>query len=239
MELFEMVFKPETIYNTLFIDIKVIAEYPTSGDFAEQNPDMHSKWIDIANSKYGHHDNRMYHMKAVNFPEFSKISNITIGVVGDDNGSLKRTIEVIKGENEKELISNFYTILSQMENSEKGKKYLCGHVISGHHIPFLIKRGLKNDLMIPQTFKKTLMSKPWDGNLIDTSLIWKFNSIGFNSIDMISDFLDLKINIDLRKSETISEYYYNSKDGDVRWLEDQSRNEVNLLIQILKRMREV
>ena len=78
MELFEMVFKPETIHETLFLDIKVVAEYATASEFAEKNPKLHTKWTEIANIKYGFHDNNTYHTKGINFPESDlQISGLT------------------------------------------------------------------------------------------------------------------------------------------------------------------
>jgi hypothetical protein len=205
-----------------------------------------------------------YEEKAIFYPEFSRIVAITYGTVRSENGLPKRYLKKIANEDEFLTIATFMDILygvssEAIQSTPPYFPILCGHNIMNYDIPLLIKRFLihkekfrtlrnqnsPNELnnLLPLILKKVLSAKPWEGKVVDTVNVWKFNGFEYTSLMLISDYLGLKKTVDLLSNNELSKYYWdNVKEKPKETLEFvslQSATQTNLVIQLLNLLRQI
>jgi hypothetical protein len=258
MELFELAFEKSIIYESFFFNIKSVLEHPSVMEFEENEPQLFKQWELIAKNKYGYDPkngnlDELYQQKAVYYPEFTKIVGVTYATVESSEGKLVRNFKKIIENDEFEIIKSFQNILLQISSDGINSKpqyfpTLVGYNIINHDIPLFIKRLFKyrdnfeNSIdLLPFYLKKYLQAKPWDNNIIDINNLWKFNGIGNLSLSVISDFLNLKRNVDIMNLSELSQFYWENINNDVDNTLDtialQSANQTNLVIQIMNELR--
>jgi len=76
--------------------------------------------------------------------------------------------------------------------------YLAGHNIWNCDVPFMVKRYIINDLVVPKMLN-TYGKKPWEVDYLDTIDLWKFGDFKRVSLEMICASLGIAC-----KSEDIS-----------------------------------
>lgn len=265
------IFDRTIIYNTIFFNVQSVTEYGNTEEFEKAEPEKFQIWLDMAKKRYvdqfeaiQHDDNtyrgiinELYLEKACFLPEFSKIVAISYGtlITGDD-GKLKRNLKRIEGETEFDLIKEFSAMLTvayDMNHQAKQPSHiLCGHNVTSHDIPLLVKRiikyrkelkefGISDTHIIPQLLKKYLMGKPWDENIIDTVNVWKFNGTDYISMRLISEFMGLKQSTKLLPKEEINKLYWSGIEDDkgsvMEQINTQCANYTNLAIQLVNELR--
>lgn len=244
-----------------FINVKTVLEYPTLELLKENKPHMFERWKYLSKSKYGvdfmggDEDliRTTYEENAVNYPEFVKVVAITYAKLYNEDGNIKRYFKKICYENEFDNIQTFLDILQELssDGSQSTPQYfpiLCGYNIIAHDIPLLIKKYLqyRNELttipQIPFILKRTLDSKPWESVVVDVLNIWKFNGYNYVSLMLIADFMGLKKTQDLITNAELSTYYWNNYDTSpketIDYVATQSANQTNVVIQLMKILRE-
>lgn len=198
MDQFNHVFNPTTLYETLFFNTITTTEYESLDSFRTNNYESYLHWMQYAEKKYGNADNETYMENACFLPEFSKISAICYGGYYIKLEKIESYNHVISNKPENEIIDEFFGILNRFKKKHQDG-YLCGHNLTGFHIPFLIKRGLKYGFKIPKSIKNNLVAKPWENAIIDTLNLWKFNGNGYVSLDGIGNFFNLKSRVEYNK----------------------------------------
>ena len=242
MEVYKEVFNAASTYNMLFINVTGVLVYPTLDVMLKDNEKMYNSWI---NTSKGDYSQEYYSKNAIDYPEFTRIIAISYGNFYSENG-LKRTMKRIVNENEFQLLATFFDDLNSISSV-----ILCGDNIISNDIPLLIKRFLINrdsfDVKtLPKILKNHLMAKSWDSFVIDTRMVWKFNSLlgsPINTLDLLTNFLSLKTTVDIMKTHEISEYYWNNTNVNPKTTLDaiqlQSATKVNLVMQLFNLLREV
>ena len=210
-----------------------------------------------------------YEEKAIFYPEFSRIIAITYGTVRSENGLPKRFLKKIANEDEFLTIATFMDILygvssEAIQSTPPYFPILCGHNIMNYDIPLLIKRFLvhkerfralrnqnsPNELnnLLPLILKKVLSAKPWEGKVVDTVNVWKFNGSDYTPLMLIAEHLGLKKTVDVESLPDVNRKYWKTiTDGgtaaaEVEALEYvalQSATQTNLVIQLLIQLREL
>jgi len=253
MELFEAVFNPSTVYGSFYLNAKAVLEYKDLETLKKEKPEMFLLWNNISDKLYSqttpHHS---YNINAVNYPEFTKLVCVTYGTLSfDGEGNLKRNIKQIVNDDEVSVLKSLYDVLNQVSVSEKGPKTICGHGVKDYIIPLIVKRYLKNmgemteeQTKFPTILKSVLNSKPWNSSkMIDVIDVWRFNGVGRSSIQLISEFMGLKKNVELMSNQKISEYYWEnigkSPEKTLKNISLQSANELNLVVQLMYKLRKV
>lgn len=263
MELFEHVFNKGMIYDTFFFNIKSVIESPSLAQLKENKPQLYNQWVFLCKTKYSMQDSQienaeemmmqdLYDKYAVYYPEYTKIIAITYAKVYSENNSLKRDFKKIIGTDELKNIESFQKVLLQISSDgvNSNPQYfptLCGYNIINYDIPFYLKRLLVHrdkleHKTIPFLLKKYLQSKPWDSNIVDAVNIWKFNGKDYTNLNMLSDFLGLKRNVDLLSPVELSKYYWENieknEEETLNFVGLQSANQTNLVIQFLNELRQ-
>jgi len=168
-QLFETVFKPQSIYEMFFFNVKSVLTHPSLFELKKENPVLFQRWEFLSKSKFNFEvvepitiknfvidpddkDNvyqltqqEIYEVNAPNYIEFGKIVAITYATLYIKDGTLKRYLKTIVNEDE------FITLLTFMDElwqlSSNGVKstpmhfpILCGHNIIKRDIPLLIRK---------------------------------------------------------------------------------------------------
>jgi hypothetical protein len=163
------ILKKQDLNDLLFIDIETA---PAEAIFNEASP-LWDAW-----GHYCIHNNienvtESYNEKAALFPEFGRITSITIGVVREGNIRLKS----FNG-NEKELLEGFNITLDKLVNN---KTWLVGHMITSFDAPYIMKRCLVHRLELNILFDIAHL-KPWETSYLDTAVLWKGTSYKMSSL---------------------------------------------------------
>ena len=151
MDQFKHVFNAPSLYDVLFFDVITVTEYSNVDKFVDGDEHGYLHWTDLAMKKYDSINNKTYMETACFIPEYSKIAAISYGGFYVDNGEMKNYFKTITGE-ENIILDRFFKIMNDFKK-KKQDGFLCGHNISGHHIPALVKRGLKHKFKIPASIK--------------------------------------------------------------------------------------
>lgn len=223
MDDFKHLFNEKSFYETIFI--KIESEFDIS---QIKNPKL---WEDFMKKAYkndlenlnSEEFNDLIKIKSKSYGEFSKISSIAWGVVSiNDKGISNKTIQNIAGSTEKEKLDKFFKILNFF-NEKKSNPIICGFNLLSFEIPFLIKRGLKNKMKIPNIITSNLTAKPWDYKIVDISKLFKFTGLHYTNFDIIEEFLEID---DSNKINCINDDEFTYK-------------RVNSMIDLYKRLREI
>jgi hypothetical protein len=271
MELFDEVFNPGSIYDMLFFNAKAVLIYPTLEELQKESPTLYDRWTYLAKSKYNAHLvtnpkllEENYQDQAIFHPEFSRILAITYGTVRSENGLPKRYLKKIANEDEYLTIATFMDILygissEAVQSTPPYFPILCGHNIMGYDIPLLIKRFLAHkekfrDLrrsqnpnemnnLLPLILKKVLSAKPWEGKVVDTVNVWKFNGSDYSPLMLIAEHLGLKKTVDIESLSDVNRKYWSTVNQNpkeaLEYVALQSATQTNLVIQLLSQLREL
>lgn len=205
---------------------------------------------------------KVYQDKAIFYPEFSRIVTISYATLYMKDGKINRFFKKISNEDEYIVLANFVDILYQLSSDgvKSSPPYfptLCGHNITNYDIPLIIKRMLKHKArfeaartdqkstqqLIPFILKNCLSAKPWEGRVVDTVNVWKFNGNDFTPLMLISDYLGLKKTVDLLPLSELSKYYWENvtekPEDTLEYISLQSSTQTNLVIQLMNELRQV
>lgn len=259
-ELFDNVFNPQVIYDTLFFNVKPVLTYPTLEILEEKNNILYARWEYLARTKYNNRHSEdtkaqtVYENHAVYFPEFTRVVAITYAELRAEDGILKRFMKKIVNEDEVVVLSAFMDELNQkssdgVKSTPKFFPILCGHNVLKHDIPLLLKRFILNrdkleNKKVPYILKYVLNLKPWESGVIDTVNVWKFNGYDNTPLMLIADFLNLKKTVDLLPLPDVSrEYWRLVEEGEIdealSFVSLQSATQTNFVIQIMNELRQL
>lgn len=259
-ELFEEVFNPAKVYNTLFFNVKPVLRYKTIEELQEEKPSLYERWVNLAKKRYDDkypEDTKaqtVYEKHAVYYPEFTRIVAITYATLYVEEGKVKRYMKKIVNDNEFIVLQTFMDELHQISSDGAHSKpqtfpILCGHNIMGHDIPHLIKKFIlyrkqfQDNKQIPLILKRTLNMKPWESGVIDTLNVWKFNGYEKTPLMLIAEFLDLKKVVDLKPLDEVSREYWKlvetEPDKALEYVSLQSATQTNFVIQIMNELRQL
>ena len=113
-----------------------------------------------------------YPMRAAILAEFAKIVCISFGYFKKENAQWQFRIKSICSENETDILNRFVETLKNLY-SKNHKWIFAGHNIKEFDIPFLSRRLLVNNILIPECIDFQNM-KPWDTPVLDTLHLWRF-----------------------------------------------------------------
>lgn len=265
MELYDVIFKGDAIYDMVFFSTKSVLEYPTLADLKNNDLGLYNQWKEISKIKYGFDidlviqnsvkivedsdripGDETYKMYAPYLPEFCKIVSIVYGIMYLENGEVKRSFKKITNSYEKQLIDTFFDDINIMVSDGK-QIMLCGYNVFGNEIPLLIKRHFRNNASdenkskIPPYLKKTLVMKPWDCAVVDIKNVWKFNGYEATTLMLIADFLGLKRTTELMTPPELSKYYWeninDNSEQTNKLIELQCATQANMCMQIINELR--
>jgi DNA polymerase III epsilon subunit-like protein len=202
--------------SLVVIDVETAAEYSSLGELEKNDVDKARLWrkrCEWLKSRYPENSDsspgKLYESKASLHAEFSKIVCISMATFKSD--MKKITVKSFYDQDEKQLLTNFLKINSNLTALRPGAKY-CGHNIKRFDVPFLAKRIIMHGLPMPDNFQIFKM-KSWEIPFLDTAEIWSFGAWqeGFTSLDLLCNFLGIESPKDKIAGEDVSMFYHSGK----------------------------
>lgn len=199
------------IHQLLYIDIETVPEYAS---FSDQRPLMQDLW----RTKHATFKTDMetaeesYYIKGGIFAEFSKIVCISIGIFYFDKSDNKRKFRVksVYGDDEKKLLGDFLALLEKIAVSSE-PYHFCGHNICEFDIPFLCRRLLINNYILPEILDHS-GKKPWQMLDVDTLQLWKFGDYkSYTSLKLIAEVLGIPTPKDDIDGKDVRRVYWEEK----------------------------
>jgi predicted PolB exonuclease-like 3'-5' exonuclease len=149
------------------------------------SPEWQELWCKKANNlgKGAQEPELSYEQNAAIYAEFGKIVCISLGIFVDQMFKVKSCY----GDDEAEVLLEFIGILSKMKKTA----LFCGHNIKEFDLPYIGRRMLVNQMMVPKIMNLQGV-KPWDIAHIDTMQLWKFGDYkSYTSLDLLAHTLDV------------------------------------------------
>lgn len=229
-------FSRKELTTLLFIDIETITLFKTFKEFSEMNPALAKLFHDkmVKQNKLEDEEDKTFTKNSSLYPEFSKILTISYGLIkwNDELGGYEKTIKNLIDIDEKRLLQRFSNVVIKITENYPDFKF-CGHNIDGFDIPFIIKRMLINDIILPKKLQIHNL-KPWESPTVDTMKIWRFGSFEPTSLDILCN----AFGIETPKSEEvnnkiISEIFYSDAEDKLTTILEYCNKDVDAVMNIM------
>lgn len=135
-------------------------------------------------------------------------------------------LSTVAGHSENEAISMFYDYISFSHDH-----VFCGHNIAGFDLPFLKHRSIILDIAPPDVLWKAMNSKPWDGCIQDTMLMWNQDRKSMVSAAKLCKVLKIESDDEIDGSMVAETWIYHPEKVIYHCVED-----VRKVRQIYKRL---
>ena len=167
--------------------------------------------------------------KAGIYAEFAKVICICVGYFNGTEFRLKS----FYGDNEKEILTNFKTMLNVSFNDEK--YLLCAHNGKEFDFPFLCRRMLVNEITIPEILQLQ-GKKPWEVQHLDTMELWKFGDYkSYTSLNLLAGIFNIPTPKDDIDGSQVSKVYYEEKNNTR--IKDYCIKDVVTVARVFQKMR--
>ncbi len=170
------------IKNILFLDIETVPQYDSY-----RNVPFDIKKLWIKKSKTLRHENSSpsdLYKRAGIYAEFGKIICISVGIIIGVKNKYRLKLRSFSGDDESKLLQEFIDVLNSLV--KKRKILLCAHNGKEFDFPFIARRILINNLILP-TPLDSAGKKPWQINQLDTLELWKFGDYKhYTSLELLT-----------------------------------------------------
>lgn len=167
--------------------------------------------------------------------EFGKIICISTGLFyHEPDGKLILKLKSFYEKEEAMLLKSFNNML----NSFKEKRdflLMAGHNIKEFDIPFICRRMMINQLVLPEYFQLS-SKKPWETNLVDTMELWKFGDYkNYTSLSLLATVLGIDTPKDDIDGSMVKDVYY--VDNDLQRIVTYCQKDVVTVANIIMRFK--
>lgn len=206
-------FDSEFFHKILVIDIETV---PVFSHFDELDSNFQKHWIRKyqQTSKYNSEEVSVedsFFQRAGIYAEFGKIICISLGRIQFENGSAEVKIKSYFGDDEKNLLEEFFTDLEIFSKKWSDVK-LAGHNIREFDIPFICRRALIHGLPTPKPLQIQGL-KPWQIDHIDSLELWKFGDYKhYISLDLLAHVLGVESSKTDIDGSQVAEQFWIHKD---------------------------
>ena len=208
--------KVENISQILFIDIETSALSP---NYKELSPDDQKYWDIKTNqlkrpndSDFGTSKDVFYIKRAGIYAEFSRIVCISIGYI--DVISKHKAFIITKSFFnliESKLLHEFSEFL-QEKSVSTDIAFLCGHNIKEFDIPFICRRMIVNNIILPDLLMIS-GKKPWQiPFILDTLDMWKFGDYkNYICLDLLCTIFNISSPKEEISGSEVHDYFWFKK----------------------------
>lgn len=194
--------------DVLFLDIETVPQYATYDEMPEN---LKYFWNKKANNlvKENETSESIFSRSGI-YAEFGKIICISAGFIVQRNGTKYFRVKSFYGDNEKEILSGFATMLSRF--GTKPKSNLCAHNGKEFDFPYISRRMLLNRVELPELLD-VAGKKPWEVKFLDTMELWKFGDYkSYTSLDLLANIFEIPSPKDDIDGSQVAEVFYVQND---------------------------
>lgn len=197
-------FKNINLNDILFLDIETV---PSTASFADLNDSFKKHWD--KKSQYFRTEEQSaedVYQRAGIYAEFGKIVCISAGLIVTNDNQKSIRVKSFAGDDEKKLLIDFAQMINTWDKNNN--KFLCGHNVKEFDIPYIARRMLVNNIIIP-TALDSAGKKPWEVSYIDTLELWKFGDYkNYTSLSLLTDLFNIPTPKDDIDGSQVAEVYY-------------------------------
>jgi len=136
------------------------------------------------------------------YAEFGKIICISVAYLRND----KIRIKSFYGDNEKELLTDFASLLQKHFNGEHHR--LCAHNGKEFDFPYICRRMLIQGISLPAILNVS-GKKPWETTFLDTMDLWRFGDYKhYTSLELLATLFDIDSPKDDIDGSQVNECYW-------------------------------
>jgi uncharacterized protein YprB with RNaseH-like and TPR domain len=152
-----------------------------------------------------------YPKRAAILAEFAKVICISTGYFKKEGNEWQLRIKSFYAENERDVLDGFIKTIQQLQ-TRNSKWIFCGHNIKEFDFPFLWRRMIVNNFVIP-SFIDFQNLKPWETPILDTLHLWRFGDYKhYTSLKLLSSTLGIPSPKDDIDGTKVGEVYWVEKD---------------------------
>ncbi len=192
-----------TLSNILFLDIETVSQVSDFDELSERKQNLWEKksvqWRKELSAEEAYE-------KAAIYAEFGKIICISAGFIHNE----KLHIKSFFGHNEADILTQFKVSLEKF--SQKRKVQLCAHNGKEFDFPYLCRRMLINDIVLPELLQLQ-GKKPWEVPFLDTLELWRFGDYkNYTSLDLLCEVFDIPTPKDGIDGSQVGKVYWEEQD---------------------------
>ncbi len=217
--------------NILFLDIETVPQAPSVDDLDEEGRALWQIKAQRLNGGNPDFDLAESYAQAGIYAEFGKIICIAAGYV-EDNTIFTTSYY---GDDERQLLDNFASMLRFSFSSRSHFQRLCGHNIKEFDVPYIARRMIVNDLPLPHVLD-VAGKKPWEVNFIDTIELWRFGDYkSYTPLRLLAHILGVPTPKDDIDGSQVARIYY--EEHDLARIALYCEKDVVATARIFQRMR--
>jgi len=174
----------------ILLDIETVSQYP---DFHEMPENWKHMWQEKISwmLEQDRTPEEFYSERAAIMAEFGKVICISVGYFREEQGELQLRLKSFSGHDEKLLLDQFIHAVGQLISARKMRLWFGGHNIREFDIPYLCRRMLIKDIVLPAWLDFQAM-KPWEVPMLDTMQLWKFGDYKhFTSLNLLASCMGI------------------------------------------------
>lgn len=186
-------FLKEDFERIVFFDIETTTKVRTYEELTPKEQELYCKRLRLRFKddleRVGGDCSKLFAEKAALTTEFGKVLCISLGWYDGDEFETR----TITDEDESNIIKKFANFVRNKFGNDKTFGYLCGQNVRAFDLPYLMRKMVAYDIMIPE-FINPSWKKPWDmETIIDTKDIMGFGSQMFREVTLTDNLYLLGI----------------------------------------------
>jgi 3'-5' exonuclease len=217
--------------EVLFLDIETI---PQQSSYESLDEGFKLLW-EKKSAYFRQHDEKAedVYQRAGIYAEFGKIICISTGYLHYANGEFHFRIKSFYGDEEKVLLEEFAQLVNNI--SAKRNIYLCAHNGKEFDFPYIARRMLINDIILPLVLD-IAGRKPWEVSFIDTLELWKFGDYkNYTSLNLLTKIFGIPTPKDDIDGSMVADVYW--KEKDLERIVKYCEKDVIAIAQLFRRYR--
>lgn len=230
------------IADVLYLDIETVSG---EASYADLNEDFQKLWKLKCRSVLRKYDEEITEEEAVEtytdragiFAEFGKIVCISVGIMvyDKDTQSYNLRLKSFAGDDEKKLLEDFALLVDKFYNNPN-KHYLCGHNLKEFDVPYICRRMVIHQLLLPKMLDIG-GKKPWETKyLLDTLEQWKFGDYkSYTSLKLLAAVMGFPSPKDDIDGSEVGRVYWEEK--DIERIATYCEKDVLAVVQLVLKMK--
>jgi DNA polymerase elongation subunit (family B) len=198
------------LFDLFLIDIETVPQVYSFTDLPEETRQL---FVDkISKTMPENFDSEdVYQKKAGILAEFGKVICISTGFFYKDRGGrICLKIKSIYSDNEQSVLEQFIELVTKFMKVKPGFQF-AGHNIREFDIPYLCRRMIINNMMLP-TCLNIYGAKPWEIKMADTLQWWRFGDFkNYTSLNLLSKALGIPTSKSDIDGSMVQHVYYKEK----------------------------
>ena len=224
------------LQDILFIDIETVPEEKAFKDLSDTRQQLwehKSKYRRNYEAEDGKEISaEEYYHKAGIWAEFGKIICISVGFFNTTGSKREFRVKSFYGSEEVILLEQFSALLST--SFENKYNLLCGHNIKEFDIPYIARRMLINNLVLPKSLN-LMGKKPWEVSHLDTLELWRFGDYKhYTSLKLLTEILGIPSPKDDIDGSQVRDVYY--EESDLNRIKTYCEKDVIAVAQVVLRL---